>query len=123
MRAAARRDGKRTWIKHPIDPFNSPVPRPASGSTSTATASASWSPASATAPTAATTRASSTPSASTTSSGPASSPKQVIDYGPPGEASGCGIHFSVADLDGNGRLDIVAPGKDGLYLFRNLGNK
>jgi hypothetical protein len=47
--------------------------------------------------------------------------KQVIDYGPAGEAAGCGIHFQVADLSGTGRLDIVAPGKDGLDLFRNLG--
>jgi hypothetical protein len=27
----------------------------------------------------------------------------------------------VADLDGDGRLDIVAPGKEGLYVFFNLG--
>jgi len=27
----------------------------------------------------------------------------------------------VVDIDGDGRLDIVAPGKDGLYLFKNLG--
>ena len=47
--------------------------------------------------------------------------KQVIDYGMPGHATGCGIHFAVADLTGDDRLDIVAPGKDGLYLFRNLG--
>jgi hypothetical protein len=47
--------------------------------------------------------------------------KQVIDYGPIGEAKGCGIHFQVADLRGTGRLDIVAPGKDGLYVFENLG--
>jgi len=47
--------------------------------------------------------------------------KQVIDYGPPRQATGCGIFFQVADLTGTGRLDIVAPGKDGLYLFRNLG--
>jgi hypothetical protein len=25
------------------------------------------------------------------------------------------------DIDGDGRLDIVAPGKEGLFLFRNLG--
>ena len=43
--------------------------------------------------------------------------KQVIDHGPPRAATGCGIMFDVADLTGNGRLDIVAPGKDGLYVF------
>ena len=47
--------------------------------------------------------------------------KQVIDHGLAGEASGTGIQFALADLDGNGRLDIVAPGKEGLFLFRNLG--
>jgi len=47
--------------------------------------------------------------------------KQVIDYGPARVGTGCGIFFQVADLDGNGRLDIVAPGKDGLYVFHNLG--
>ncbi len=47
--------------------------------------------------------------------------KYVIDYGPAGQASGCGIYFWVADINGDGRLDIVAPGKDGLYLFENLG--
>lgn len=47
--------------------------------------------------------------------------KHVIDYGAAGEASGCGIYFWVADINGDGRLDIVAPGKDGLYLFENLG--
>ncbi|MCJ7550884.1 MAG: VCBS repeat-containing protein, partial [Anaerolineae bacterium] len=47
--------------------------------------------------------------------------KQVIDYGPPGKGKGCGILFAIADVTGNGRLDIVAPGKDGLYLYENLG--
>ena len=47
--------------------------------------------------------------------------KQIIDYGPAREATGCGIAFQVVDLDGNGRPDIVAPGKDGLYVFRNRG--
>ncbi|MDQ1255519.1 MAG: hypothetical protein QG656_111 [Candidatus Hydrogenedentes bacterium] len=46
----------------------------------------------------------------------------TLDYGPKGEASGAGIYFWVEDLDGNGWKDIVAPGKDGLYLFKNLGN-
>ncbi len=48
--------------------------------------------------------------------------KQVIDYGPARTGKGLGIHFAVADLTGNGRLDIVAPGKDGLYLFFNEGH-
>ena len=47
--------------------------------------------------------------------------KQVIDYGPARIGTGCGIALAVADLGGNGRPDIVAPGKDGLYLFQNLG--
>jgi hypothetical protein len=47
--------------------------------------------------------------------------KQVVDYGPVREHSGTGIYFAVADLDGNGRLDIVAPGKEGLFIFKNLG--
>ncbi|MCE5199682.1 MAG: VCBS repeat-containing protein [Armatimonadota bacterium] len=47
--------------------------------------------------------------------------KQVVDYGAVPDHSGTGIYFSVADLDGNGLLDIVAPGKEGLYIFRNLG--
>jgi len=33
---------------------------------------------------------------------------------------GFGINTGVADMDGDGDLDIVAPGKSGLYLFENL---
>jgi len=53
--------------------------------------------------------------------------KQIIAYGPyagggfGGAGKGCGIHFAVADLTGSGRLDIIAPGKDGLAVFTNLG--
>lgn len=47
--------------------------------------------------------------------------KQIIDYGPLRQGKGCGIHFAVVDLNGNGRLDVVAPGKDGLYVFFNEG--
>lgn len=47
--------------------------------------------------------------------------KQVIDYGPIGRAKGCGIHFAAADFSGNGLPDLVLPGKDGLWLFSNLG--
>ena len=45
----------------------------------------------------------------------------TIDYGPPSQASGAGIYFWVTDIDGNGYKDIIAPGKQGLYLFKNLG--
>ena len=44
-----------------------------------------------------------------------------IDYGPAGEASGVGIYFWIEDINGNGWLDIVAPGKEGLYVFSNQG--
>jgi hypothetical protein len=48
--------------------------------------------------------------------------KEIVDFGPVGIGSGCGIAFAVADLDGSGLPDIVAPGKDGLQLFRNRGS-
>ncbi|MDD5687305.1 MAG: VCBS repeat-containing protein [Elusimicrobia bacterium] len=47
--------------------------------------------------------------------------KNIIDFGKVPDATGCGIHFAIADLNGNGWLDVVAPGKDGLYLFENMG--
>ncbi len=48
--------------------------------------------------------------------------KQVIAYGPPGKGAGLGIFSVVTDLNGDGRLDIVAPGKDGLDVFFNEGS-
>lgn len=47
--------------------------------------------------------------------------KEVIDHGKIGSHSGTGIHCAAADLTGSGRLDIVAPGKEGLFIFYNLG--
>jgi len=47
--------------------------------------------------------------------------KQVIDYGVGPAGKGCGIYLHVVDLDGDGRLDVVAPGKDGLCVYKNLG--
>ena len=48
--------------------------------------------------------------------------RHTIDYGPVDQgASGAGIYLWVEDLDGNGWKDIIAPGKEGLYLFKNLG--
>ncbi len=45
----------------------------------------------------------------------------TVDYGPSNKASGVGIYFWVEDVDGNGWKDILAPGKEGLYLFLNRG--
>jgi hypothetical protein len=43
--------------------------------------------------------------------------KNTLDYGPPELASGLGIYFWLEDLTGSGYKDIVAPGKEGLYIF------
>lgn len=47
--------------------------------------------------------------------------RYTIDYGPAGQASAAGIYFWVTDIDGNGWKDVVAPGKEGLFLFKNMG--
>lgn len=47
--------------------------------------------------------------------------RTIIDYGPAGQASGTGIYLWIADIDKNGWPDILAPGKEGLYLFLNQG--
>lgn len=47
--------------------------------------------------------------------------KHIIDEGDSKEHSGVGIYFWLHDFNNNGFLDIVAPGKEGLYLFENLG--
>jgi hypothetical protein len=47
--------------------------------------------------------------------------KQTISYGPLGEGKGAGLYFSVADLRGSGRNDIIVAGKDGLVIFYNEG--
>ncbi len=43
--------------------------------------------------------------------------RHIIEYG--GSAGG-GMQIAVVDLDGDGDVDVVAPGKSGLYLFENL---
>lgn len=45
--------------------------------------------------------------------------KNVISYGTIGEGKGAGIFFSIADLHGSGKKDIVVAGKDGLFVFFN----
>ena len=48
--------------------------------------------------------------------------KNVIDYIRIEEGTGgVGIYFDAADTTGNGFLDVLAPGKGGLYLYENLG--
>lgn len=42
--------------------------------------------------------------------------KHVIDYS---TRTGAGMQIPVADLNGDGRLDFVTPGKSGLFLFLN----
>ena len=48
--------------------------------------------------------------------------KNTLDYGPAECASGVGIYFWLEDLTGNGYKDIIAPGKEGLYIFYNEYN-
>ena len=38
---------------------------------------------------------------------------------PPGTA-GTGLQLTAVDIDQDGDLDLVCPGKSGLYLFENL---
>jgi hypothetical protein len=40
---------------------------------------------------------------------------------PPGTA-GTGLIMTAIDIDRDGDLDLVCPGKSGLYLFENLGS-
>ncbi len=43
--------------------------------------------------------------------------RHVIDYG---GRMGAGMQIPVVDIDGDGDLDIVCPGKSGLFLIENL---
>jgi hypothetical protein len=44
--------------------------------------------------------------------------RQALDDFPRGTA-GTGLDMAVADIDGDGDLDLICPGKSGLYLFEN----
>jgi uncharacterized protein (DUF3820 family) len=39
----------------------------------------------------------------------------------PKGTAGVGLQVAVIDIDKDGDLDLVCPGKSGLYLFENLG--
>jgi hypothetical protein len=43
--------------------------------------------------------------------------KHVIDYG---TRAGGGIQIIAVDIDGDGDIDLVAPGKSGLFLFEQV---
>ncbi len=47
--------------------------------------------------------------------------KNIISYGELGVGKGTGIFFSIADLRKTGRKDIIVAGKDGLWVFYNEG--
>jgi hypothetical protein len=40
----------------------------------------------------------------------------------PDGTAGTGLQMTAVDIDRDGDLDLVCPGKSGLYLFENLGN-
>lgn len=45
--------------------------------------------------------------------------RTVLNRGDASNTSGTGIYLWIHDIDGDDRLDILAPGKEGLYLFLN----
>ena len=40
----------------------------------------------------------------------------------PAGTAGTGLQMDAVDIDGDGDLDLICPGKSGLYLFENLGS-
>ena len=38
----------------------------------------------------------------------------------PKGSAGTGLQTAAVDLDGDGDVDLVCPGKSGLYMFENL---
>jgi hypothetical protein len=48
-------------------------------------------------------------------------PAEKTGNPPPNWAIGAGMKLNVADMDGDGRKDVIAAGKSGLYIFYNKG--
>lgn len=47
--------------------------------------------------------------------------KRLISEAPAGMGPGIGLQIRVADLDGNGRPDVITPGKSGTHILWNEG--
>ena len=47
--------------------------------------------------------------------------KQIISNTPTGEGPGIGLQIRAQDLDGDGNVDLVLPGKSGTYILWNEG--
>ena len=43
--------------------------------------------------------------------------RHIIDYG---SRMGAGLQVRVADIDGDGDLDVIAGGKSGLFIAENM---
>lgn len=114
-------DGKRSWIKHPIDPYNSQFH------------TMEWADVTGDGqPELVTGKRYRAHNGRDPGSGDPlglyyfqwngeSFTKHTITYGPLGVGKGAGLYFAVADLRGSGRNDIIVAGKDGLSVFYNEG--
>ena len=113
-------DGSRTWVKHPIDPFNSQyhdlhwVDIDGDGEPELVTGKRYRA------------HCGNDPGSDDDIGvyyfkwNGESFSKQVVAYGPPDESAGLGICSQAVDLNGDGLLDILAPGKDGLHVFLQI---
>jgi hypothetical protein len=54
-------------------------------------------------------------------SAPAKAEERLAQRDFPKGTAGTGLQLTAIDIDGDGDVDLVCPGKSGLYLFENLG--